>query len=1011
MKDLEKQFLNYFVSHKHKLVNSSSLIGDPTLMFTNSGMVQFKDIFTGKQKPTFLNATSSQNCVRAGGKHNDLDNVGHTKRHHTFFQMLGNFSFGDYFKEQSITYAWNFLTNDLKIDSNRLYATVYHTDHESFDLWKKITGWQDNKIIKINTQDNFWSMGDTGPCGPCSEIFYDHGEHLNGGLPGSLNQDGDRFVEIWNMVFMQYEKRLGELRPLDVKCIDTGMGLERIAAVVQGVDDNYDIDIFQSLIKDISSIFGLAINKQNPLYFCYKIIADHMRSIVFIMMEGVVPSNEGRGYVLRRIIRRTAWHAYLLQSSVRKEILIKLHELAFHVIAVMQINCEVIANIKHILYDEEERFLYLINKGKSVIFDLCNKNPSMTKLNSKTGFELYDTHGFPIDLIKSLLTERQVEFDEEGFDKEMLKQKNMGKSSWIGSGDTVEFDEKGKSKLIDWKAQLETMNLKTEFVGYEAESYESEICGLVVNNRMVDKINLDLQAKFADAQEAGLQVKLVDAQETELQTKSFDQVVKTGTQDFDQDVKTDTQDDDDQIVKTETQDDATFVQNQNPTQIHLNKTSINHELKFLIITKATPFYAESGGQGGDIGIIKFGNIHFQVTDTQKFKNIHLHFCEIKKVINSQDNAEVGYEKSKVNQESVEAGYSKSRVNQESVEDGYSKSRVSQENSEGNQLEIKIGDLVKMEIDTNYRNGLKKHHTATHLLHSALRKALGAHITQRGSFVGNNILRFDFNANAQLSKTQIFEIEQDINRVIDFNYQVETKIQTLDEAKRDGAIGLFGDKYENEVRVIKVHNEIQDYSTELCGGTHVNRTGEIGLFTIISERSISAGIRRIEAKCGLGGFTTLQKSQQIIDGLIHTLSTDRENIQLQIKDLIESNKTKLKEIQNLKLQIFQTNLEFKSFDSHLIYVKEINEDAGFIKSLVEKNSKTYPEVIFCYFNGSKFVLSSNKAINAKEFSGRLLEHLGHGKGGGNNLTYQGDFMKPMNQHKIFEHITYILKTFY
>ena len=696
--DVRKKFLDYFKKNNHQIVDSSNLVpnNDPTLMFTNSGMVQFKNVFTGLEKKPFKTASTSQKCVRAGGKHNDLENVGYTPRHHTFFEMLGNFSFGDYFKEKAIILAWNLLTKDFAIPKEKLLVTVYHEDNESFNLWKKIAGLSEDKIIKISTSDNFWSMGDTGPCGPCSEIFYDHGQKLKGGVPGSANQEGDRFIEIWNLVFMQYEqvsktKRINLPKP----SVDTGMGLERMTAVLQGTHDNYNIDHFKKIIAASSEITQSPVNEKTIA--SHRVISDHLRASSFLISEGILPSNEGRGYVLRRIMRRGMRHAHSLGS--KNPIFYKLFEVLLNEMknSYPELNTGkdlIIETLKN----EEEKFSILLERGMKIL----NENLDKVQNNILPGsiaFKLYDTYGFPLDLTADILRTKNIKVDNHAFEKEMEKSKALARANWKGSGD--------KSIEEKWFKVREELN-PTEFLGYEYNKTEGIILKISKGDKFIEQAN--------------------------------------------------------------TNDDVEIITNQ------------------------TPFYAESGGQVGDQGVIKTSNCNVKIIDTQKkMGDLHVHIGKIEKG------------------------------------------------------SIKINENVYLEIDEKKRNDARAYHSATHLLHEALRRILGKHVTQKGSLVSPEKLRFDFSHNKPIEKEEIIKIEKMVNEMVDSSNDVKTRIMTPKEAVDNGALALFGEKYGEEVRVLSMGLENEGYfSTELCGGTHVKNTSEIGKFKIVNQSSIASGVRRVEA---------------------------------------------------------------------------------------------------------------------------------------------------------------------
>jgi alanyl-tRNA synthetase len=749
--DIRSTFLNFFDQHRHEVVPSSSLVprNDPTLLFTNAGMVQFKDVFTGVEKRPYTRATTAQKCVRAGGKHNDLENVGYTARHHTFFEMLGNFSFGDYFKEEAIQFAWTLVTQDFGLSPDRLLVTVYHEDEEAATLWKKIAGFPDHKIIRITTQDNFWSMGDTGPCGPCTEMFYDHGESVAGGPPGSPDQEGDRFTEFWNLVFMQFEQLPdGRRVPLPKPSVDTGMGLERFATILQGVHNNYDTDLFKSLIEASTALTGA---QDAPYRHSHRVIADHLRASAFLLADGVLPSNEGRGYVLRRIMRRAMRHAHLLGA---KESL--LHRLVPRLVELMgpaypelgRAQSMIVENLKL----EEERFRQTLDRGLHLLKEETSRLSPGQALPGTVAFKLYDTYGFPLDLTQDVLRGQQRAIELDGFKAAMEAQKAAARANWAGSGET-----KNEQIWFDLRHQLGA----TEFLGYETESAEAIVQAIVVEGHPVETITAGQTA------------------------------------------------------------DLLFNQ--------------------------TPFYAESGGQEGDRGTINFANgAVLQILDTTKHVGV-LH----------------------VHQATVLSGT------------------------------VQVNEAAKLTIDSRRRQGLRVHHSATHLLQAALRHRLGEHVTQKGSLVAEDRLRFDFTHTKPLSAEDIALIEQDVNQQILANTDVETALMSPDEAIARGAMALFGEKYGEEVRVLKMgRSDERAYSVELCGGTHAHRTGDIGLFKILSESGVSAGVRRIEAVAGLAGLTYLSDLHLQMGAIatllkcpppeaeekIETLITDRKNLERQVADL-------------------------------------------------------------------------------------------------------------------------------
>ena len=697
LNQIRETFLKYFEKNDHRIVESSNLVpnNDPTLMFANSGMVQFKNVFTGLEKRDYQRATTSQKCVRAGGKHNDLENVGYTPRHHTFFEMLGNFSFGDYFKERAIELAWNLITKDFGLDKNRLYVTVFHEDDEAFNYWKKIAGFSDDKIIRIATSDNFWSMGETGPCGPCSEIFYDHGEHLKGGLPGSKDEDGDRFIEIWNLVFMQFEQVSKEKRiSLPKPSVDTGMGLERIAALLQGTHDNYETDHFKKLISSTSEIVKVKPNEKNLSSF--RVIADHLRASSFLIAEGVLPSNEGRGYVLRRIMRRGMRHSHLLGS--KKPVFYNIFKT---LVEEMKDNYPELQRaeslIKETLKMEEEKFLVLLDRGIKMLNDEIAKIDKV--LPGDVAFKLYDTYGFPLDLTEDILKNKSLKIDHEKFQSLMKESRELAKKNWKGSGDSAIDDI--------WFGVREKLGA-TEFLGYETNQAEGVVLSLFKDNKEVDQL-------------------------------------KSGEEG-------------------------------------------------MIIVNQTPFYGESGGQVGDEGEIISGDFKFEVKDVQKkLGDLFVHYGNVK------------------------SG------------------------------SIKLNSSVEMKINVSRRDNIRAYHSATHLLHESLRRVLGTLVTQKGSLVAPERLRFDFSHMKPISADEITKIETYVNTMVEKKSDVKTRLMTPKEAVENGALALFGEKYGEEVRVLSMGDEESSYfSTELCGGTHVRNTGDIGKFKIVSQSSIAAGVRRVEA---------------------------------------------------------------------------------------------------------------------------------------------------------------------
>ncbi len=727
--DIRKKFLEFFSKNNHQIVESSNLVpnNDPTLMFTNSGMVQFKNVFTGLEKKPFKLATTAQKCVRAGGKHNDLENVGYTPRHHTFFEMLGNFSFGEYFKEQAIIHAWNLLTKEFKLPKEKLYVTVFSEDNESFNLWKKIAGFSDERIIKISTSDNFWSMGDTGPCGPCSEIFYDHGDKLKGGLPGTPEQDGDRYIEIWNLVFMQYEQISKDKRiDLPKPSVDTGMGLERMTAVLQGTHDNYNIDHFKKIMAASAELTKTKIDENTIA--SHRVIADHLRASSFLIAEGILPTNEGRGYVLRRIMRRGMRHAHTLGN--KDPIFYKLFnvlqdEMSESYPELKRGKDLIIETLKN----EEEKFSSLLDRGIKILNENIDNVKNKT-LSGKVAFKLYDTYGFPLDLTADLLKSKNISIDNQEFEKEMEASRALARKNWKGSGD-VSLEEK-------WFKVREEIN-PTEFLGYEYNKAEGVVLKIFKDDKELK------EAKQGDEVE--------------------------------------------------------------------------------ILTNQTPFYAESGGQVGDQGYLSTNNCKIFVNDTQKkLGDFHVHVGKIEKG------------------------------------------------------SIKVGENVNLEINVERRNNARAYHSATHLLHEALRRTLGKHVTQKGSLVSPEKLRFDFSHNKPLENKEIEKIEKYVNDMVKTSSDVRTRIMTPKEAVDNGALALFGEKYGEEVRVLSMGKENGNFfSTELCGGTHVRNTGDIGRFKIVSQSSISSGVRRVEA-------LREKQLEQYEKDLKQTQSSKEKKIEDQIKEI-------------------------------------------------------------------------------------------------------------------------------
>ena len=751
LKDIRTTFLDFFANRNgtsHQVVPSAPLIpdNDPTLLFVNAGMVPFKNIFTGIEQRDYVRATSSQKCVRAGGKHNDLDNVGYTARHHTFFEMLGNFSFGDYFKEEAIDAAWSLITKEFEIPKERLLVTVYHTDEEAFELWQKIAGLNESKIIRIATNDNFWAMGDTGPCGPCSEIFFDHGDHIPGGPPGSPDEDGDRFIEIWNLVFMQYERHAdGSESSLPKPSIDTGMGLERIAAVLQGVHDNYDVDLFQTLIN-ASADYTARPPKGEDL-IAHRVIADHLRASCFLIADGVMPANEGRGYVLRRIMRRAMRYAHGL--GAKDPLLARLAPTLFEemgnafpeLLRADQLIIQTLSN-------EETKFQGLLDRGVRLLKTETEKLQADAPLPGEAAFRLYDTYGFPLDLTQDALRREGRSVDVDGFEKAMQAQRDAARAAWSGSG-----DETAESLWFD----LRQTHGATEFLGYVHDNADATVIAIVKDGKKVERAE--------------------------------------------------------------------------------NGETID------LITNQTPFYAESGGQLGDIGAITGDNtLSLAVSDVKKRAGaLHVHRA------------------------TVASGT------------------------------LQVGDTVSLIIDARHRQQIRANHSATHLLHAALRNVLGEHVTQKGSLVAHDRLRFDFSHPNALSDEEKAQIESDVNAIIRQNGSVETKVMAFDDAVAAGAMALFGEKYDDDVRVLTMGSDLSNispaksYSVELCGGTHVNRTGDIGLFAITAESAVAAGIRRIEALTGEAARIYYIQQAQTLQTVAGLLKTHPSDIAERTKSLLEERK--------------------------------------------------------------------------------------------------------------------------
>ncbi len=831
--ELRKAFLNYFAERGHEEVASSSLVphNDPTLLFTNAGMVQFKDVFLGREKRATQRAVSSQRCVRAGGKHNDLENVGYTARHHTFFEMLGNFSFGDYFKAEAIQYAWEFLTETLQIPKEKLWVTVYQDDDKAADIWLKEIGADPGRFSRCGEKDNFWSMGDTGPCGPCSEIFYDHGPDIWGGPPGSPEEDGDRYIEIWNLVFMQYNRDAeGNLTPLPRPSVDTGMGLERLAAVMQGVHSNYEIDLFANLIKATAEITGCTDLEEKSL----RVIADHIRSCAFLIVDGVLPSNEGRGYVLRRIIRRAIRHGYML--GVTEPFFYRLAEPlnremgeAYPELAKAQ------SQVEKVLRQEEERFAETLEQGMKILEQAIGTLEG-DQIPGETVFKLYDTYGFPTDLTADIARERNLSLDMEGFEREMEAQRERARAaSHFGAVEGVTLSLEGE----------------TDFTGYERLEDEATVIALIQDGKTVDTLG---------DKEAG-----------------------------------------------------------------------------MVILDRTPFYAESGGQVGDTGRLKLGDDYFEVTDTRKQGgDLFVH---------------IGHFHGEV---------------------------------------LHVGDTVRARVDMEKRGRTVLNHSATHLLHAALRQVLGEHVEQKGSLVDSERLRFDFSHFEPVSSEQLRAIEQIVNRQIRENDMVETRIMSLDDARSAGAMALFGEKYGDQVRVLR----IGEFSTELCGGTHAKAAGDIGLFKIIAEGGIASGVRRIEAVTGERAVEWVAAEEQRLQALADVVRSSREELGDKVALLLENNRRLEKELDQLKGKLASaagSDLASSAVEVGGVKVLAAKLDGADPKSLRDtmdqlKNKLGSAVIVLATVSGDKVSLvagvtsDQTGSVKAGDLVKMVAEQVG-GKGGG------------------------------
>lgn len=839
--EIRQAFLDFFHSKGHQVVASSSLVphNDPTLLFTNAGMNQFKDVFLGLDKRNYSRATTSQRCVRAGGKHNDLENVGYTARHHTFFEMLGNFSFGDYFKHDAIQFAWELLTSEkwFALPKERLWVTVYESDDEAYEIWEKEVGIPRERIIRIGdnkgapyASDNFWQMGDTGPCGPCTEIFYDHGDHIWGGPPGSPEEDGDRYIEIWNIVFMQFNRQAdGTMEPLPKPSVDTGMGLERIAAVLQHVNSNYDIDLFRTLIQAVAKVTGATDLSNKSL----RVIADHIRSCAFLIADGVMPSNESRGYVLRRIIRRAVRHGNMLGA---KETFF--YKLVGPLIDVMGSAGEDLkrqqAQVEQVLKTEEEQFARTLERGLALLDEELAKLSGDT-LDGETAFRLYDTYGFPVDLTADVCRERNIKVDEAGFEAAMEEQRRRAREA-SGFG-------------ADYNAMIR-VDSASEFKGYDHLELNGKVTALFVDGKAVDAINAGQEA--------------------------------------------------------------------------------------VVVLDQTPFYAESGGQVGDKGELKGANFSFAVEDTQKYGQAIGHIGKLA------------------------AG------------------------------SLKVGDAVQADVDEARRARIRLNHSATHLMHAALRQVLGTHVSQKGSLVNDKVLRFDFSHNEAMKPEEIRAVEDLVNAQIRRNLPIETNIMDLEAAKAKGAMALFGEKYDERVRVLSMG----DFSTELCGGTHASRTGDIGLFRIISESGTAAGVRRIEAVTGEGAIATVHADSDRLSEVAHLLKGDSNNLADKVRSVLERTRQLEKELQQLKEQAAaqeSANLSSKAIDVNgvKLLVSELSGvEPKMLRTMVDdlKNQLGSTIIVLATVVEGKVSLIAGVSkdvtdrVKAGELIGMVAQQVG-GKGGG------------------------------
>jgi alanyl-tRNA synthetase len=801
LNDIRTSFLDYFAKHGHEIVPSAPLVprNDPTLLFTNAGMVPFKNVFTGAETRKIPRAASSQKCVRAGGKHNDLDNVGYTARHHTFFEMLGNFSFGDYFKPDAIEFAWRLLTKEFALPEKRLTITVFAEDDEAFGLWRKIAGLPEERIIRIGTSDNFWSMGDTGPCGPCSEIFFDHGEKIPGGPPGSAEADGDRFVEIWNLVFMQYEQEAGGVRrPLPKPSIDTGMGLERIAAVLQGVHDNYDTDLFRALIRASAEASGVPASGEKAV--SHRVIADHLRASGFLVADGVLPANDGRGYVLRRIMRRAMRHAHLLGTAEPL-----LYRLVPALIREMGAAYPELSRAQSLITEtlklEETRFRQTLERGLKLLDEATSGLAKGAVLPGETAFKLYDTYGFPVDLTADALRPRGLGLDMAGFEAAMARQRAEARAAWAGSG-----EEATAGIWLDLAAK----HGASEFLGYETGAAEGRIVEILQDGKPVAAIEAGAEAD--------------------------------------------------------------------------------------IIANQTPYYAESGGQVGDTGaLFSSSGANFEVSDTLKRAGqLHVHHGTL---------------------------------------------------THGT---LKAGDIVEMRIDEARRNQIRANHSATHLLHEALRRVLGPHVTQKGSLVAPERLRFDFSHPKALSAGEIAEVEREVNAAIRANIEVTTGLMTPEEAIKAGALALFGEKYGETVRVLSMgaRDEVRGrpFSVELCGGTHVRRLGDIALLKIIGESAVSSGVRRIEALTGEAARLYLVEQERLAREAAAELKTTPSELKSRLVHLMEEKKRLERELSEAKRALAlgggaaSAGDEVQTIGGYKVVARAVEVEAKELRGLIDEAKK-------------------------------------------------------------------------